>query len=130
MMTNLALQYNLPADSAASLQPANIVLVGKHFFTNTTPMFDLDDNPGKQLGVAACAKVANTTAPADAPKGVNGVGDGAVPWLYLNTTKATVGNVKAVYRLNTAGGNPPKTCKSSPAVFSVEYAAEYWFYTD
>ena len=73
-------------------------------------------------------KVANSTAPPNAIKGENGVGDGAVAWLYLNTTNATQGNVRAVYRINTAGGNPPKTCENSDAVFSVQYAAEYWFY--
>ena len=70
-----------------------------------------------------------SSAPANAIKGQNGVGNGAVAWLYLNTTNATQGDVRAVYRVNTAGGNPPKTCEGSDAVFSVQYAAEYWFYS-
>jgi hypothetical protein len=35
------------------------------------------------------------------------------------------GDVRAVYRVNTAGGNPPTTCESRDAVFSVQYATEY-----
>lgn len=70
-----------------------------------------------------------SSAPTNATKGQNGVGNGAVAWLYLNTTNATQGDVRAVYRVNTAGGNPPETCEGSDAVFSVQYAAEYWFYS-
>jgi len=130
LLPNLALQYPLPADPSANLQPPNIDLSGHHFFANpTTPIFNLDADPTRQLGTAVGHKAANSTAPSDAPKGQNGVGDGAVPWLYLTTTNATVGNVKTVYRMNTAGGNPPATCQDSPAVFSVQYAAEYWFWS-
>jgi hypothetical protein len=57
------------------------------------------------------------------------MGNGAVPWLYVSATNATQGNVKAVYRINTAGGSPPQTCENSSAEFSVQYAAEYWFYS-
>jgi hypothetical protein len=104
-------------------------LAGEHFFLNaTTPFFDLNVNPADQLGTAAAMKVASSSPPTYASKGRNGVGDGAVAWLYLRTVNGTTGPVKAVYGINTAGGNPPKTCHSSPAVFSVQYAAEYWFY--
>lgn len=37
-------------------------------------------------------------------------------------------NVKEIYRVNTAGGNPPKTCDGMPTTFEIQYAAEYWFY--
>jgi hypothetical protein len=35
-----------------------------------------------------------------------------------------------VYRVESAGGNPPETCSgiSSDAVIGVQYSAEYWFY--
>ena len=68
-------------------------------------------------------------------------------WLYLTTTNKSEtvdvqGNVKvgadpnglewkAVYRLYTAGGNPPKTCEGLVADdvgFSVQYSAVYYFY--
>ena len=88
----------------------------------------MDADPATQLGVVAAKKVANSTAPAGSPLGVDGVGNGAVVWLYLQSTNATTGKVQTVYRLNTAGGSPPKTCVNSPAAFSVQYAAEYWFW--
>ena len=83
----------------------------------------------QQLGLVVGNKAAMSSAPANATKGQNGEGNGAVAWLYLNTTSATQGDVRAVYRVNTAGGNPPATCEGSDAVFSVQYAAEYWFYS-
>jgi hypothetical protein len=38
--------------------------------------------------------------------------------------------LKTAYRVNTAGGSPPKTCENMPTVFTVDYASEYWFYGD
>jgi hypothetical protein len=34
------------------------------------------------------------------------------------------GDLQEIYRVNTAGGNPPATCAGMPATFEVEYAAE------
>jgi hypothetical protein len=64
-------------------------------------------------------KAANSTAPANATNGGNDMGNGAVAWLYLNTTNATQGDVRAVYRVNTVDGIPPKMCESSDADFNV-----------
>ncbi|MCJ1303419.1 hypothetical protein MMC08_006228, partial [Hypocenomyce scalaris] len=57
-------------------------------------------------------------------------GYGSVAWLQLQaeTVTESEGVVKEVYRLNTAGGNPPPTCKGQLAAIEVQYAAEYWFY--
>ena len=140
MLPGLALQYALPADPAANLEPSNLELVGHHYFSsNNTPTFDLTqihplstasvDAAGTTFGIAKFKANSNSTAPTDAPKGENGVGNGAVPWLRLDATYGTTGDVKAVYRLNTAGGKAPATCESSPAAFSVQYATAYWFYT-
>ena len=142
MLPGLALQYALPADPVANLEPSNLDLVGHHYFSsNGTPTFDLTSlgpntanlasvsDKGNDFGIAKFKAHANSTAPADAPKGENGVGDGAVTWLQLDATYGTTGDVVAVYRLNTAGGKAPATCESSPAYFSVQYATEYWFYS-
>ena len=130
MMPNLALQYPLPADPDSDLEPSNIDLSGNHFFRDTTtPIFNLTTT-NIQIGLAVAKKNASSPAPSDAPKGQNGVGDGAVAWLYLTTTNGTSGGLQSVYRLNTAGGSSPKTCQSSPGAFSVQYAAEYWFYSN
>jgi len=145
MLPGLALQYALPADPTANLEPSNLELVGHHYFSsNGTPTFDLTQVKSvgtasignanvavadSGLGVARVKVNSNSTAPADAPKGENGVGDGAVTWLLLDSTYGTQGDVKGVYRLTTAGGKAPATCESSPAMFSVQYAATYWFYS-
>lgn len=99
-------------------------LSGRHFFLNsTTPAFDLSSpNPMQDLGFVVAKKVASS----DAPKGL--MRNGAVPWVYLESTNATVGSILRVYRINTAGGCPPTTCEGEPAVIEVEYAAEYWIY--
>lgn len=141
MLPGLALEYALPADPTANLEPSNLILAGHHYFSsNGTPTFDMTQTttPGNEklatlgpadMGITRAKVFSNSTAPSDAPKGENGVGDGAVPWLLLNSTFGTTGDVVSVYRINTAGGKAPADCSSSPAYFSVQYAAEYWFYT-
>jgi hypothetical protein len=132
MLPALALNFPVPPLPSGVLAPSNFDLSGHHYFaTTTTPVFNLNvsPDPAEQIGNVVGHKAANSTAPANAVKGPNGVGNGAVPWLYVSATNATQGNVKAVYRVNTAGGNPPKTCENSSAEFSVQYAAEYWFYS-
>lgn len=141
MLPGLALEYALPADPTANLEPSNLILAGHHYFTsNGTPTFDmtpaqvpdavkLASLQSPSMGITKMKVSNNSTAPSDAPKGENGQGNGAVPWLLLNSTFGTTGDVKAVYRINTAGGKAPADCSSSPAYFSVQYAAEYWFYT-
>ncbi|KAK5938305.1 hypothetical protein PMZ80_009275 [Knufia obscura] len=120
MLPALALQYALPADPVANLEPSNLELVGHHYFTsNGTPTFDLTQvqplaagsaavdsaSSDAGFGIAAFKANSNSTAPADAPKGDNGQGDGAVTWLRLDSTFGTTGDVKGVYRLQTAGGS-------------------------
>jgi Protein of unknown function (DUF3455) len=128
MMTNLVINYPLPSNPSANFQPTNILLSGHHFFRdNTTPIFDLDLTSRNQYGYAVAKKDSASPAPSDAPKGPKG--EPAVPWLRLNTVDGTRGGVKHIYRINTVGGTPPKTCEGmEPGVFTVEYSAQYWFY--
>jgi hypothetical protein len=110
--------------AAQRLQPGNLVLSGYHYFiANMTPVFDL-----LNLGFVVAKKAASSNAPVNATKGPNDIGNGAVAWLYLTATGATVGPVKEIFRVNTAGGMPPKTCLGLAEAFSISYAAEYWFY--
>lgn len=131
ILPRLALQLPYPEPlgrplAVQQLQPSTFDLSGHHYFiTNTTPVFDLSSS---NLGFVVAHKAASSNAPVNATKGPNDIGDGAVPWLYLTATAATVGPVKEVFRLNTAGGMPPETCLGMPPTFSVQYAAEYWFY--
>lgn len=115
----------LPKSASAALPPANIRLLGHHYFRNThTPVFNLDTTLSQQYGIAVTKSVNSTEAPPDAVKGENG----AVPWLYLTAQNTSTGDYKSVYRVQTAGGQPPKTCDRMPAVFTVQYAANYYFY--
>jgi hypothetical protein len=130
LIPNLALQYPLPSDPMAPLGPSNLQLSTHHFFSNsTTPVFAFDAPDSPNLGRVFAAKANASDAPANSVAGINGVGNGAVPWLYLTSRSTTQGDIKAVYRLNTAGGQPPATCAGQAAAFSIEYSANYWFYS-
>jgi len=127
VLPNTTLQFN-PTAQSQSLYPSNLIISGHHYFQNTTtPTFNLDTT-NYELGFAPTAKNNTTPAPANAPKGQNGVGNGAVAWLKLLTRDGATGDLQEIYRVNTAGGNPPATCVGSPAAFEVQYAAEYWFW--
>lgn len=53
---------------------------------------------------------------------------GAVAWLKLDA-KSDDGQIfQEVYRVNTAGGSPPKSCEGMQEAFEVQYAAEYWLF--
>lgn len=140
----------LSSYSPSTLSPSDIALSGHHFFNEKTPVFELNSNPsgaGAHLGVVQAKANANSTAPSSSCPGVGWKGDGAVAWLYLDATEASettdikfdgvnpeaAGGQetwKHVYRVNTAGGMPPKTCEGvEPGqVISVQYAANYWYY--
>ncbi|KIX07351.1 uncharacterized protein Z518_02004 [Rhinocladiella mackenziei CBS 650.93] len=129
LLPTLALQYPLPTDPDAPLEPSDLTLSVHHYFSNsTTPVFAFDAPTSPDLGKVFAQKEESSLAPSNAVAGVDGVGNGAVDWLYLTSRSTTVGDIKAVYRLNTAGGSPPATCADQPSAFSVEYAALYWFY--
>ncbi|KAI0021869.1 hypothetical protein F4780DRAFT_735736 [Xylariomycetidae sp. FL0641] len=129
MLPKVALQFNLsdatlnPANPAAiKLGPTSLDVSGHHFFTNaTTPFFDLG-----AVGQAPCSKKDSVDAPADAPTGQQG--EAAVSWLRLSANPDASGNIKAVYRVQTAGGSAPKVCAGLPASFEVQYSAQYWFW--
>ena len=135
-MPALALDYPLPINPSSPQPASQVALSGHHYFaTNTTPIFELNSaTVGAHLGVVVAKKGANSTAPPGSPLGQNGKGYGSVAWLQLGTTNKSVstgpGEWESVYRVNTAGGSPPKTCEGKKAgeVFSVEYAANYWYF--
>jgi hypothetical protein len=97
--------------------------LGHHYFgADGTPTFDLSSKGKILFG----KKTGDIPAPSTANKGP--AGTGAVDWLSLTAKPgyASVG-LQTVYRVVTAGGNPPTVCPSA-GVISVQYAAEYWFY--
>lgn len=103
----------------------NLPVLGNHFFlADGTPTFDLGP-VGKSIEAAKNASVA---APTSAPIGP--AGTGAVAWLFLTAKPAPYTSVglAAVYRVETAGGNPTATCNAT-GTLSMQYSAEYWFYS-
>jgi hypothetical protein len=101
--------------------------LGNHLFNSSlTPCFFLSQikpAPGPEL---FAKKIANMTAPATSCSGTKG--EGAVDWLFLQDVGDSIGGVKAVYRIETAGGKAPATCDKQNPTITVPYAAEYWFY--
>ncbi|KAI9932031.1 hypothetical protein ASPWEDRAFT_489058 [Aspergillus wentii DTO 134E9] len=124
MLPNLAYKVPLTADISAALGHTDIDLLGHHFFTGSVPTFNLDTTPDHQYGIAFTKKDSSMNAPAGSVQGDNG----AVAWLYLTATNGTVGDYESVYRVQTAGGSPPKTCENQPSTITVQYAANYYFY--
>jgi hypothetical protein len=130
MLPKVALQFNLtngeavPPVAGSSLAPSNLGVSGQHFFTTTTtPFFDLDVDADLQLGQASCGKNNTVPAPTTAPRGQGN--ETAVAWLKLLAKNGTTGHIQEVYRVETAGGNPPSTCAGMPASFQVQYSAQY-----
>lgn len=130
LITDIVLNYSLPStDVTTPLAPANINLLGHHYFENTTtPTFNLDTTAQQQYGIALANKKGSMSAPSDAVIGQFNVGYGATTWLYLATIAGTVGGYTEVYRVNTAGGAAPSTCAGQAAAFEIQYSAQYYIY--
>lgn len=128
-------------------------MAGYHYFTDaTTPTFNLDMGD-TNYGIIRSKLDTKVAAPAD--PATNGFwpyaesaksnadqmrNTTAVPWLRLTVQTApdvnerivseNKGNVFEIYRINTAGGSPPKDCSGYPdgGHFELPYAAVYWFF--
>lgn len=124
-LSKVTILFNLTGQELdQKIAPSNLVISGHHYFTPSAsvPFFDLD-MPDQQLGHVSLAKNASEPAPADAPRGQQG--EGAVAWLKLNAKPGmATGELQEVYRVGTAGGSPPATCKDMPATFEVQYTAQ------
>ncbi|KAL4994695.1 hypothetical protein BDV10DRAFT_146182 [Aspergillus recurvatus] len=108
--------------SLLSRESGQNLAVGKHYFTaDGTPFFDLRGSERYNSDWIAAKKEGEEDAPAKPGYGITG----DVAWLKL---KEVEGTLSEVYRIHTAGGSAPATCKDMPEEFTVDYAAEYWFY--
>ncbi|PGH12067.1 hypothetical protein AJ80_06886 [Polytolypa hystricis UAMH7299] len=124
LLPNIALESTNPPRTAEGFGPTDMSVLGFHYFSDgTTAVFDL-----KGSGASSVAKDSAVDAPLTAIKGVGTELEGAVPWLLLKSVESSTGQVKSIYRTNTAGGSPPKNCAGQPEVIPIQYAAEYWFY--
>lgn len=120
LLPDIALKFSTP-DPASAMSPANLFLSGHHFFPDpTTPFFNLNTN-AHQWGTVGCKKANATDAPQKSTD---------VPWLKLSSKARDGCTISEVYRLNTKGGQAPATCKGKESAFTVEYAAEYWFWSN
>jgi hypothetical protein len=102
-------------------------VLGRHFFTllnkTASPVFALDRLAQSPFPEAQVSKINSTDAPKSAYPGL--ACEGAVPWLYLADRKElSTGGIDTVYRLETAGGKAPATCKGLTRSFEVQYAAQ------
>ncbi|KAL8733100.1 MAG: hypothetical protein Q9166_002292 [cf. Caloplaca sp. 2 TL-2023] len=119
----------------AHLFPAQAFVSGQHYFTGSTPTFNLH-TATHNYGIQFTSLLSKVPVPEKMQAGQMGTdGSKPVPWLKLASSNAKEGGlasdgspVKEVYRVNTAGGSAPKTCDGMGRTFEVEYAAEYWFW--
>lgn len=117
----------MPARFTQNLQSLGYEhMIGHHFFAGAAPTFALDQlsspYPETVLG-----KLAETDAPTSSCPGNDA--EGAIKWLYLKDTKGlSRGGIDTVYRIETAGGNKPATCKGRKKTFEVKYSAQYWIF--
>lgn len=128
-LPHIALNQPIPTVNNTDASVIDELETGHHYFVNsTTPFFNLDTST-HQYGMGAVAKVNASDAPAGACPGQHGKqGFGAVQWLKLDQMTFAEADWKAVYRLNTAGGSPPKMCTGQKPAFQIPYAAEYWIF--
>ncbi|KAH7394778.1 hypothetical protein BKA66DRAFT_567164 [Pyrenochaeta sp. MPI-SDFR-AT-0127] len=102
-------------------------IVGHHFFSVDTPIFALDQLAERPYPVAHVSKQGEIDAPRSCCPGDQAAG--VIKWLYLqDTTGISRGGIDTVYRIETAGGNKPSTCKGQKSHFEVAYTAQYWVF--
>jgi len=100
--------------------------IGHHFFTGGSPVFALDQLARTPFPLTVVGKLNETDAPKTSCPGSHA--EGAIKWLLLKDTKGlSQGDIDTVYRIETAGGNKPATCKGQKATFEVKYSAQCMF---
>ncbi|KAK9415558.1 hypothetical protein SUNI508_10398 [Seiridium unicorne] len=118
---NVSDPFKADADLTVEGIDEPLKVLGYHYFdASLTPTFDLFNAGMLFKG----GKLSSVKAPAGADPGL--LNTGAVDWLQLGDKGASVG-LAQVYRVVTAGGNG-LSCDTAGQVFSVPYAAQYWYY--
>ncbi len=118
MMPDIAMEFPVPNSSDPN-SPANNLLSGHHYFTDSTTAFFNLNTTLHDWGSVACKKSNSSNSPDPSTD---------VAWLKLTSKSAFGCSISEVYRLNTAGGQPPTTCVGQQANIEVQYSAEYWFW--
>lgn len=101
-------------------------VLGDHYFTGMVPTFALNQIPTNPFPIAFLKRNFQAEAPKSACPGTTG--EGAIQWLQLIDNGSSKGGINTVYRIETAGGNKPKTCEGRESHFEVPYAAQYWIF--
>jgi hypothetical protein len=101
-------------------------ILGDHYFTGAVPTFALNQVPTTPFPLLYVKKNGFVDAPKSSCPGTKN--EGAVQWLHLIDNGSSQGGVNAVYRIETAGGKAPKTCRGMKKTFEVPYVAQYWVY--
>jgi len=106
-------------DAIKILGNAPIVL-GQHYFipNNPAPLPKFDFTSDAEKGNAAAFVVATGVGSLPSP-----AGNSNVPWLELKNVQGQLAN--SVFRVETAGGQPPTSCIAGALPLSVKYTAQY-----
>lgn len=102
------------------------ILVGHHYFApnNTIPVFDFRIKKNQEWMLVG-RRTGGVAAISTASMGGMGQYNGAVDWLRIDAIPSLSPDYKVAYRIHTAGGKPPATCKGLGKSFTIEYATEY-----
>jgi hypothetical protein len=115
----------LVSDPEEAIQRCGLPVAGKHYFNAAgTPVFDLE---AAGIGWMEATKIADIPAPTGSCPGPDGKGNGAVDWLTLTAKPGNTG-ISEAYRVSTAGGKPPRTCRGQQATIEIEYAGKVIHY--
>lgn len=118
-------------DTILQRVPSEPIVVGHHYFAPdfSTPAFDFRLTAGQ---TQIFTGVRDQAVPASSNAAKGGRQDqqfGAVDWLRLKAIPAKSVDYKLAYRVQTAGGKAPPTCKGRAGTITIEYATEYCEYS-
>lgn len=130
VMVNIGKTTIETAASIVSRMTRDKLFIGHHYFApnNTIPVFDFRMEKSQSL-IFRGKKDQGVPATIAASKGIPTEQNGAVDWLRIVAIQSMSVGVKLVYRVQTAGGKSPSTCKGMPKSFEIQYATEYCKYS-
>lgn len=98
-------------------------LIGHHFFDHDTPNFSLDQLSQTQYPIAKVRKINEVKPPLSLLPG-HQTGNN-INWVLLKDLRNdSRGGIDTVYRIETAGGVMPATCRYQDPYFEVYYVAQ------
>jgi hypothetical protein len=98
-------------------------VLGQHYFIPNSPApspkwdFTSDAEKGNPEAFVVGASVGSIPSPASKDD---------INWVQLKKVEGELAD--SVYRVETAGGQPPASCTAGAPLLSVKYTAQYWFF--